>query len=360
VQDVDALERLERVLRGLPIAFMSLTCEFPPRCSWASGSIEIVSGFPARSFMEDPLFWLSRVHPDERVYSATDIDVRISRVGVSQTEFRWQHGDGAYYWYRCQRTTTQMESGREIVVAWLPIERVKGAADEAQRADVQRELGLRLEAAREKDHQRIARDLHDQLGSRLTAVLLELEALEHRLEAGDVRDTATRIREEIRAAGSDLGRVTRGIYPVSLDVGTFSSALNELAREHERIHHISTRVLVIGIEESRVSKRTAICLYRIVQEALTNVAKHSRAHSVSVVVRGDAERCVRAVVEDDGCGFNADMARGTDHIGLHSMRKRAALLGGTLTVETARGRGTAVHVVVPIDAPASSTSGGWT
>jgi two-component system sensor histidine kinase UhpB len=348
----DSQRQLGNVLRKLPVAFFTLTCDLPPRCVWASASVEVISGFPSSCFVDDAMFWLSRVHPDERVYCATALDARISSVGSSQTEFRWQCADDTYKWFRCRRTTVANDRGQpeEILAAWFPIDDIKDAADEAKRAEIARDVGLRLEAAREKDQQRIARDLHDQLGSRLTGVLLELEALESTL-AGSSRDVVSRIREEVRAAGSDLGRVIRGLHPVALDVGTLSSALGELAREHERLHRVPTRVVVRGVEEARISKRTAICLYRIVQEALTNAGKHASARSVSVAVSGYADRCVRAVVEDDGCGFSVDAEQSSEHVGLHSMRKRASLLGGTLSIESARGRGTAVHVVVPIEAP---------
>jgi signal transduction histidine kinase len=112
---------------------------------------------------------------------------------------------------------------------------------------------------------------------------------------------------------------------------------------------------VLGLEDERLPPEAETALYRIVQEALTNVARHARAEYVSVVLERRPS-AVRLIIEDDGCGFDVDSVLGTrrgswpvdGRLGLYGMRERAVLLGGTLTVESTPGVGTTIFVDVPV------------
>jgi signal transduction histidine kinase len=132
-------------------------------------------------------------------------------------------------------------------------------------------------------------------------------------------------------------------------------AVERLLKEYEVNHGIAGDLHAAGFDGRRLPGPVEIAVYRIVQEALTNTVKHAGAGTVSVLLehQGDA---IRVIVEDDGSGFDpGEVLSGGDadrRLGLHGMRERAALLGGTLTVESGPGRGTTVFAQIPLSAAA--------
>ncbi len=205
-------------------------------------------------------------------------------------------------------------------------------------------------SAQEAERRRIARELHDQTGQSLTSLMLGLRVLESDIpeefgeRIAEMRELASRTLDEVRNMAVELrpGLLDRvGLIPV----------LEEYLDEYPAKFGIETDFEAIGFDHERLAPDREITIYRIVQEALTNVAKHSGATRVSVNMqaRGDA---VVVVIEDNGKGF--DVARTTKStiqerkLGLHGMEERAALIGGSLTIESAPGAGTTIFVRVPL------------
>lgn len=225
---------------------------------------------------------------------------------------------------------------------------------EEERARLLASLNSALERARSEEQARIGRDLHDDVGGRLAALILELDAAIETVPEG-ARAGVCHAREGVRAVLEDLLRIVRGMHPQSLEVLGLVGALEQAGQAFERAHGVATQLVLEGIDGS-IDANTALALYRIVQGALSNVGRHAGAKAVSVVVRSDGQGALRIVVEYDGRGFDPQAARHRDGLGLPSMSARAALLGGSLTVESELGKGTAVHATVPW--PAQSTSSG--
>jgi signal transduction histidine kinase len=160
----------------------------------------------------------------------------------------------------------------------------------------------------------------------------------------ELKEMATRILNEVRALSLQL-------RPSTLDDLGLLAALRHYFKGYQDRFHLVVDFQVLGLENKRLSPEVETALFRIVQEALINVAMHANAHSVSVLLenRGDS---IKLIVEDDGKGFDVAQVMGTQpherNLGLYGMRERASLLGGSLIIESTPGTGTAVFVVIPL------------
>jgi signal transduction histidine kinase len=206
---------------------------------------------------------------------------------------------------------------------------------------VARDSLRRVVAGQEVERRRLARELHDETGQALTSILLGLRALEGAHDDANLDD----LRELVVATLQDVRRLAVQLRPKALDDFGLVPALERLVETFSESSGIAVD-LEAGLGEERVPTDVGTTLYRIVQEALTNIVKHAEARHVSIVlVRRD--RSVTAVVEDDGRGFDP-AAVTADNLGLDGMRERVELHEGRLTVEASPGSGTTVRVEVPL------------
>ncbi|HSI97558.1 MAG TPA: GAF domain-containing sensor histidine kinase [Gaiellaceae bacterium] len=209
---------------------------------------------------------------------------------------------------------------------------------------VSREAVRKVVQAQELERRRLARELHDETGQALTSILLELKAVEQAVETAAGRERASSLRELVVSTLRDVRRLAVELRPAALDDFGLAPALERLVETHAQQASVDVDLeLRLGTE--RLPSEVETTLYRIVQEALTNVTKHANARKISIVVTRK-ENTVVAVIEDDGAGF--DPATELDGLGLVGMRERVALVGGRLRVESSRGRGTAIAAEVPL------------
>lgn len=211
-------------------------------------------------------------------------------------------------------------------------------------------LSAELIRVRENERRVLARELHDEIGQLLTAAKFELAVAQHVVdEQGgrpDLLDDARPIVERALQAVRDLSHM---LHPAVLDDLGLSAAVDLYVKEFRRRHAISVEFAEAGMA-GRLPRDVETAAYRIVQEALTNVAKHAASSSCRVSLVRLARGLV-VVVGDDGVGFEAGSERSASEwgLGLVSMRERATQLGGSLVVESAPGRGTRVMVELPVE-----------
>jgi signal transduction histidine kinase len=217
------------------------------------------------------------------------------------------------------------------------------AVDLSERTE--RDTLRRVVDAQELERRRLARELHDETGQALTSVLLGLKAVEERLASEASREAVADMRELVIATLQDVRRLAVELRPKALDDFGLVAALERLTALFQEQTGIAVD-LQAAIEE-RLPGRVETTLYRIIQEAFTNVVKHARARGVSVIVtrRGSS---VATVIEDDGRGFEPTIV-GEESFGLLGMRERVAMLGGKLEVESAPGCGTTLAITIPIN-----------
>ncbi|OGC94404.1 MAG: hypothetical protein A2W25_01860 [candidate division Zixibacteria bacterium RBG_16_53_22] len=202
--------------------------------------------------------------------------------------------------------------------------------------------------AQEAERKRIARELHDQTGQSLTSLMVGLKML----ETARPEEIDQRIKSMRHLTGQmleDVHNLAVELRPSSLDDLGLVAALEQYTREFTDKFGINSEFQTIGFDHRRLSPEMEIALYRIVQEALTNVVKHAEAKKVSVLMEVRQSSIV-AIVEDDGRGFDIQ-PKSRNHegrLGLYGMYERAELIGGKLTIESRPGKGTTVFVEVPL------------
>ena len=212
-------------------------------------------------------------------------------------------------------------------------------------------LSRRLVEVQEGERRTIARELHDEAGQSLTSLLFGLRLLER--EPGDAAAVAARVAELKRTTEEvleNLHRLAANLRPASLDHLGLEPAMRQHLTSIERTYGLKVRFKALGLDGERLPAVVETTLYRVVQEALTNVVRHAKASSVDVLAERSSGRVV-VMVEDDGVGFDADRAAASGQLGLLGMRERAETLGGTLNIESAPSSGTTVVVEVPCGDP---------
>lgn len=204
-----------------------------------------------------------------------------------------------------------------------------------------RQSGRRVLAAQEAERVGIARDLHDEVGQVLTGVLLHLDSIA--AAAGDQRDEIDEAKESVRRALDEVRRISSELRPEMLEHLGLVSALTELTTSFGRVSGIRVER---RFDESlpELEPDTELAVYRIAQESLTNVARHSHAKRVTIAIERGHESVILRVA-DDGRGF--DTSTPDEHGGLRSMRERALLVDGVLAIEPGPSGGVEVRLEVP-------------
>lgn len=232
-----------------------------------------------------------------------------------------------------------------LSVYWRDITERKHAEEE------QRQLLRRLMAAQEEERRRIARQLHDQMGQDVSALGLMLSTLKARYgaqaELGEQLDSLTVIAKQL---SEDIDYLVWELRPTALsDLGLVVASSNYVKSwsKHFGVH---AELHTTGMDKDRLTDEVETVLYRVLQEALTNVAKHSEAGSVSILLERRSDQ-VSLLVEDNGVGFDGAQAFGARRkgVGLVGMRERVTLVGGAIEIESVPGAG--VTIVVRIPAP---------
>jgi signal transduction histidine kinase len=223
--------------------------------------------------------------------------------------------------------------------------------DELERTEAQRKQLLdRTVQGAEEERTRLAAELHDGPIQRLTAVGYQLEEAQLLLEADDgpqARELVAGVRKELYGEITGLRRIMAALRPPVLDERGLTLALRDLLEAFERRTGIDC--VLQGESRIRVEPEIETVLYRVVQEALTNVSKHAHAGHVWVYLRVDDDR-VDMQVHDDGVGFDASSVNGLvsdGHFGLAGMRERVEIAGGTHRLLSAPGDGTTIRVRLP-------------
>ncbi|MEZ6233506.1 MAG: sensor histidine kinase [Phycisphaerales bacterium] len=212
------------------------------------------------------------------------------------------------------------------------------------------ELLRGLYEVQERERASIGRDLHDEVGQQFTALLVGLRCL---ADAGSL-DEARHLAIDLHAAAAsgleEVRRLARGLRPAVLEAFGLAAAAERLCEDAEASHGLRVESNIGLARDREVGPGASIAAYRILQEALTNAARHSGATHASV---GLAERggVLELTISDDGRGFDPHQAGRSGHsLGIHAMRERARVAGGRCRIDAAPGQGTRIRVTLPLEA----------
>jgi PAS domain S-box-containing protein len=228
----------------------------------------------------------------------------------------------------------------------------RDTTEERRLFETQRYYAQEITRAQEEERKRIARELHDSTAQNLIALLHQLENLLNDKYRMPVRQAKVfwGFYENLRDILQEVRRFSRDLRPSILDDLGLMPALEWLTQEVESNYGINTSLVKVG-EERRLSPEAELLFFRIVQESLTNVAKHAKASQAKVIVEF-TEKKVKASIIDDGKGFSAPRNMGelthSGKLGLLGMDERVKLMGGQLTLSSAPGHGTTVKIEAPV------------
>jgi PAS domain S-box-containing protein len=268
---------------------------------------------------------------------------------VAKAEFNLSCGDGSLVpvYLSLNRFRGYKGHALGMVITDLSEQKRTQAAEIKQAEAMHRLLLERTLSAQEEERRRIARELHDEAGQLLTSLLVGLRTLEGSRNLTDVKVQGHRLREITAQAIDEVGRLARGLHPTVLDDHGLGVALSRYVTEYIKTHNIAVDLQLSALDSSNLPSAVQIGLYRIVQEALTNVARHSGAKAVRIKF-ARLPTTLEVAVIDDGCGFDAKAVAVSSHrLGIQSMRERAAMLGGTVSFPSQR-KGTKILVRVPL------------
>jgi PAS domain S-box-containing protein len=310
------------------------------------------TGLPIEKLLDNG--WLDVVHPDDvdgcmRIY-APAFEARTPFA----IEYRVRGPDGAYRWILDSAVPNLGVDGAFVGYIGRAVDiterrnaedriRVSRMSLEEKHREVQQLAGQQI-TAHEDERRHLALELHDDLTQRLARLAIDVGRLEQR--EGEDRATLTAVRSELVRLSEDVHALSYRLHPSVLDDLGLVEALK--AEGDRAARHGALRVDVDArVIPETLSPEASLCLFRVAQEALGNIARHARANAVTVRLSPNGKH-VQLMVTDDGAGFDAARPRKLASLGLASMRERVRLLHGELNIDSAPGRGTTVTARVPV------------
>ncbi|MBX3012428.1 MAG: PAS domain-containing protein [Caldilineaceae bacterium] len=267
-------------------------------------------------------------------------------VGHGQIEQRLLHKNGSCRWVLNQWQF--LPNSNQYVGYLLDVTKRKGMEKAfAHSRSKLRKLTTRLNAIHEEERLYLAREVHDVLGQNLAVLKIRLEQLLYDLPEGHntFGEKVGKLTQLVDHTVEHVQRLTARLRPLILDELGLTAAIESLVNEFAD-QATFTVDLDLPDQPPVLDRDLTIALYRIVQEALTNVARHAKASHIQILFQQTADE-VQLTIQDDGCGFNKDLMRSTKSLGIIGMTERVAPWNGTLQIQSAPQQGTTVQVSVP-------------
>jgi PAS domain S-box-containing protein len=280
-------------------------------------------------------------------------------------ELRYRHKDGS--WRVIEATARNLlhdPAINGIVVNSRDVTERRRMEEELRRKEAElrdsrtqlRALAARLLTSQEDERNRIARELHDDLNQKLAFLAVDAERLEQRLsESPDVvRNRLRALHSRVVDLSEDVRRMAHQLHPTVLDDLGLEPALRSYCAEFSGLAGIPVK-FACQVQSESLPPEVALCLYRVTQEGLRNIAKHSRAPSATVTLAGTAD-AIQLSVTDSGIGFDPGEVKGKGRLGIVSMEERVRLVGGSIMIESAPEKGTRIKVDVPLPRRTNETA----
>jgi PAS domain S-box-containing protein len=308
---------------------------------WASEKAGDIWGFSyGERFTQADLVEL--LHPDDHERVMSCVEALASGKEEYQIEFRIVARDGALRWVQSQGRIEKLNGTPVVRGALVDITKQKMAETAV------RQLSHKLITAQETERARVALELHDDLNQNIALLSIQLGMLRKQpKDLAFVSDQLGQFVTDVERLSKDVHRISYDLHPAKLTQLGLEVAVRGFCREFAQKHGI----VIDFVAESfpgNASKDTELCLYRVTQESLQNVIKHSKAKTVRVTLKGEADEVLLTIV-DDGKGFDINAVRPNRGLGLISIDERAKHVNGTAVIASTLGKGTTVEIRIPID-----------
>ena len=324
---------------------------FDDTLEYVSPSCERISGYHVKDFMENPSLFRDIIVPEDQGIwdqyahdSKTDLTLR-------EVQFRIKKKDGDIRWieHACQPIIDHQgglrgfrASNRDITVRKQSEEALQASQEKAEM------LASKLLSAQEAERARLARELHDDISQRLAFLNIELDKLEMQNESFPVpvREKLRQIGQNLGALSSDIHMISRRLHPISLKILGLVRSIETECQSFTRLKKIPVTLDLDSTLQSP-SKEISLCVYRILQECLRNIVRHSKATGVHIML-SKRNNILHFLIKDNGIGFDPASSSKKVGLGIASMTERAVLIRGNLSIESRPGKGVAVKLAVPL------------
>ncbi|WP_423383223.1 PAS domain-containing protein [Burkholderia sp. LMG 32019] len=311
-----------------------------------------IMGYDDRELPNEARAHLAAIHPDDVDRVTSILDRHLAHERSYDVEYRVRTKSGEFRWIQSRGQALWDSAGEPYrMVGWIMDISDRRRAEEQLRESREelKRLSASILRAREEEKARIARELHDDLGQQLTALKMVTAVLDNKLkgaEAGSPEAMVGNLYSMIDQIVVSVRRIAADLRPRMLDDLGLVPAVDWLIEDFSSRYGIRV-VRRIDANQIAFNRESATAVFRMVQEALTNSARHSGATEVAIGIRRDEPHCI-VTIGDNGRGANSDVRPGLKSFGLLGMRERAERLGGELQIETAPGRGFTVTIVMPL------------
>jgi len=343
---VDLRDAEARLKAGAELAGLAhYELDYARKVATADDRFYDICGTPqdARGGLEALAFWMDHLHPDDR---PRVLDIREQmhdgRLEGFSTEYRYLHPGGEQRWIHHLAGVARRDATGRLTVSYGVFRDIT----ERMRAEVDlADLSRRLIRAQEEERAMIARELHDDVTQRLAVLAIDAGRAEHAATDGKQADALRALREELARISEDVHSLAYQLHSSVLEELGLAEALRTAC---ERLRRRSSVEVSLDLDPTLVDpgKDAGLCLFRVAQEALNNVARHSHAQTANVTLR-QIDGGVLLAIRDDGVGFDTAGPRPPMSLGLASMRERLRLVNGTLDIESEPGHGASIVAWTP-------------
>ena len=312
---------------------------------WATDKWRQLFGFEKWEWLDMHSF-LGRLHPEDRDAVRNALTKTRKAGGEYEKEYRIILPDGQIRWIASRGRVEFDSAGKPVFMRGASLDNTaRKLAEEAAH-----DLSGRLIHAREGEQTRLARELHDDLSQSLALLSVELEMFGQSppAERSQISGRMQEFSAQVKRLSSEVHRLSHELHPAKLEQLGLVAAIRGFCKEFAAAHEMAIEFSDHSVPRA-VPDDTALCLYRIAQEALHNVIKHSGGTEARVELAMDGGE-LRLAIADDGVGFDPGTMRANGSLGLVSMSERARFVHGRLFIESHAGKGTRVEVHVPIAA----------
>ena len=323
---------------------------------WFNEALERMFGYPQATSNHDREWWLDQVHPEDRAQIEKSFGAVFAKKRSDwQEEYRFRRANGSYAWVLDRAHL--LYDGAVKPIRWIGS--VMDITERKRAEEALRHLSKRILEAQESERRRVSRELHDGVNQLLATAKFRVESLDEQIprRSARLKQEARKTKMLLDKVMMEVRRISRNLRPSELDDLGLISAVRSLADEFGERTGIEVDLHLPELEDA-LTPEIELTLYRIIQEALTNIEKHARATRVSVTL-DKTSSLVTARIADNGKGLNQKKparARGKDGgMGLLDMRERLMLLHGTLEIIPGRPRGTVIEVSIPLSNMSTSS-----
>ena len=310
------------------------------------------AGLSLEQYVKDPR---GPIHPEDRERVIEKWTAQMAKGECYEDEMRLQRANGEYRWFLVRTAPVLDEQGN--IVNWygvsIDIEERKRAEEQLKDFNQSlRALSARLNGVREEESTRIAREIHDELGGTLSILKWDLEEIEELLSDTTNSDLLLDLRKKVAAVIALTDNTVRAVSRISSELrpAALDSGLTEALQLYAQQFQTRTGIAVTchcEPDSVELSREKSIAIFRVFQEALTNILRHAGATQVEITA-GQANGDYILTIRDNGRGITEEEKSGPQAIGITGMRERVHLAGGEIKFESINGQGTSITVKVPI------------